>query len=139
MLVDTSAMHAQHRQAKLEHREWLEDIARWREEHHRATAMLAAIKEAWDKAEVALEKHAQLIRTHEEHLNRHEQVFRDHGWTVDDIEDESAVAEHREFEVGHAAARKAHERMQQMHSGVMAEVFELLKVTHPDAVVLETG
>lgn len=133
--VDTLAMHAQHREAKWEHRQWLEDIARWRKEHHQAAAMLAAIKAAWDKAEVALEKHAQQIRAHEEHLDRHEQAVRDHGWTVDDFEE----VEHREFEVAHAAARKAHAEMQHLHSEVMTEVFELLKLTHPGAVVLETG
>lgn len=133
--VDTFAMHAQHRDAKWEHRQWLEDIARWRKEHHQATAMLAAIKAAWDEAEVALEEHALQIQAHEEHLARHEQAFRDHAWSVDDVEE----AEHRKFEVAHAAARRAHLEMQHLHSEAMTEIFELLKVTHPGAVVLETG
>lgn len=139
MLVDAFAIHAQHREAQAEHREWLDDIARWREQQRRVMAMLGSIKEALEKAEVALEEHVQQIRAHEEHLARHEQVFRDHDWAVDEVEDESSVAEHRQFEAVHAAARKAHERMQQLYSGVMSEAFELLKVTHPDSVVLETG
>jgi hypothetical protein len=132
-------MHAEHREAQWEHREWLEDIARWREEHHRATAMLLAIKEAWDKAEVALEAHVQQIRAHEEHLHRHEQQIQQQGWTMGDVEDDSSLAEHRKHEVAHAAARKAHEKLMEMHYGVMTEVLELLKVTHPGAVALETG
>jgi hypothetical protein len=99
----------------------------------------AQIKEAWDKAAAMLEEHARLIQTHEEHLDRHEQVFEHHGWAVDDLEDEATVAEHRCFEAAHATARKAHDKLEQLHCGVMAELLELLKVTHPDAVVLETG
>jgi chromosome segregation ATPase len=139
LVVDTHVMHAQHREARWEHRDWLADVARWREDHRRATAMVESIKEAWDKAAAALEEHARQIQTHEEHLDRHEQVFQHHGWAVDDIEDEAAVAEHRRFEAAHAAARKAHDKLEQLHCGVMAELLELLKLTHPDAVVLETG
>lgn len=139
MSVKPYAMQAEHREAQWEHREWLEDIARWREEHRRATAMLTAIREAWDKAEVALEEHVGQIQTHEEQLHRLEQMFRDHGLTADDVGAGALVAEHQKFEAAHAAARKVHEKMQDLHFGVMTEVFELLKVTHPGAVVLETG
>ena len=58
---------------------------------------------------------------------------------MDHVEGESWARERQKFEAAHADARKAHEEMQRLHSGVMTEVFELLKVTHPDAVVLETG
>lgn len=137
--VDLNAMHAEHREARMEHRDWLEDIARWRNEHRQADAMLEAIKAAWNEAEATLDEHARQIQVHEEHLDRHEQAFRDNVWIVDDIEDESSMAEHESLELVHAAARKVHDEMRHLHSGVMAEVFELLKITHPDAVVLERG
>jgi hypothetical protein len=136
--VDAFVMHAQHRGASCEHGQWLEDIARWHEEHRQAAAMLEAIKAAWGKAEAALEEHARQIHAYEEHLKRHEQVFRDHDWAVDDAEDDSLVAEHRKFEAAHAQARTAHEQIEQLHSGVMAEVLELMKLTHPGALVSET-
>ncbi len=130
--VDAFVMHDQHRRAKLEHRQWLEDLAHWREEHCWIKAILEEVRAAWDKAEEALEEHALQIQAHDEHLARHERAFEEQGWAVDVLEDESIVAEHRDLETAHADARKAHEKMRQLHSSVMAEVLELLRLTHPD-------
>ena len=137
--VDAFEMHAQHRKATLEHAKWLEDIARWREERSRAAGMLEAVKTAWGQAEAALEEHARQIEILEVHSGRHEQMFCDEGWAVDLFEDVPIVAEHQDFRIAHAEARKVHNEMEQLYSGVMAEVLELLKLTHPDAVVLETN
>lgn len=54
------------------------------------------------------------------------------------VEDESMVSEHQDFQRALAEASTAHNNMQTVHAGVMSEVLELLKLTHPDAVVLET-
>ena len=66
-------------------------------------------------------------------------MFSDEGWAAELFEDESIVAEHREFQVAQAAAVQAHEKLSRQYVGVMAEVLELLKLTHPNAVVQETG
>ena len=135
---DRLVMHVQHRGAHGAHRHWLEDIARWREEHRQAAAMLKAAEMAWSQAHNALDEHAGRIKTLEEHLNRHEQAFHDHGRTPDDAGPDPLLAEHREFDIGHAEARKSHEKIQQLYQGVMSEALELMKLTHPGAVVLET-
>jgi hypothetical protein len=137
--VDVLTLHDQHRKAKLEHREWLEEIAAWREEHHRVRGILEAVKAAWDHTGVALEEHARHIQALTEHLNCHEQTLSNGGWAVDVLEDESMVADRQYFEIAQAEARKVHEEMQQLYASVAAEVFALLKLMHPDAVVLETN
>lgn len=137
--VDGLVLHDEHRKARQEHRQWREDIAHWQDEHRRVATMLAAVKAAWDEAEVALEEHAQQIRGLAEHSDQHEQMLFREGWAVDVSEDESMISDHLRFEIGHAEARKVHEELQQLYVAVAAEVHELLKLTHPDAVVLETN
>jgi hypothetical protein len=136
--TDEMVMHVQHRDAHRVHRQWLEDIARWREEHRQAAAMLKAVEMAWSQAQGALDEHAGRIKALEEHLTRHEQVFHDHGRMPDDAGPDPLLDEHREFDIGHAATRKAHEKMQDLYQGVMAEALELMKLTHPGAIVRET-
>ena len=86
----------------------------------------------------ALDEHAEQIKALEEHLTRHEQVFHDHGRMPDDAGSDPLLDEHREFDLGHAGTRKAHEKMQRMYQGVMSEALELMKLTHPGAIVRET-
>ena len=137
--VDGLMLHDEHRKARQEHRQWREDIDRWHDEHHRAATMLAAVEAAWDEAEAALEEHAQRIQALAEHSDQHEQMLFQEGWAVDISEDESLISDHQRFEIAHAEARKVHEKLQQLYIAVAAEVHELLKLTHPDAVVLETN
>jgi hypothetical protein len=49
------------------------------------------------------------------------------------------VSEHQNFEKALTEASTAHKKIQTLYVGVMAEVWQLLKLTHPDAVVLETN
>jgi hypothetical protein len=137
--VDGFVVHAQHRAAKDLFRQWKEDLARWREEQERAMSMLKAIRAAWEESAAALEVHARQIQVLEEHLLRHEQELRDANWPVEASEDESMVSEHQKFQSALARAGTGHKQMQELYCGVMSEVFELLKLTHPDAVVLETN
>ncbi len=136
--TDEMVMHVQHRDAHAAHCQWLEDIARWREEQRQALAMLRAAEAAWSQAQGPLDEHAARIRTLEEHLTRHEQLFHDQGRMPDDAGPDPLLDEHREFDVGHAAARKAHQKLQQQYQGVLSEALELMKLTHPDAIVRET-
>ena len=131
-------MHVEHRDAHAAHRQWLEDIARWREEHRQALAMLRAAEAAWSQAQAALDGHAERIKALEEHLTRHERVFHDHGCMPDDAASDPLLDEHREFDLGHAGTRKAHEKLQRLYQGVMSEALELMKLTHPGAIVRET-
>ena len=137
--VDGFTEHVQHREAKYLLRQWKEDVTRWHDEQQRVAGTLEAIRTAWEKAKAALEDHARKIQRFEEHLARHEEELRKTGWPVGEVEDESMVSEHQNFQRALADASTAHKKMQTLYAGVWAEAFELLKLTHPDAVVLETN
>jgi len=137
--VDGFSLHAQHQAAKELLRQWTEDIARWHEAQQPVAGMLEAVRAAWDKTQAALEDQSRQIQTFERHLARHEEELRKAGWPVDVFEDESTVSEHQNFQRAMTEASTAHKNMQALYTGVRAEVRELLKLTHPDAVVLETN
>ncbi len=133
------SVHAQHREAMELLQQWKEDIARWRAEQQRVAMMLETVRPAWEEAQTALEDHARKIQQMEEHLRRHEATLREAGWPAHLVEDESLVSEHQSFQNAVKAADTAHKNMETFYLGVMAEVWELVKLTHPDAVVQETN
>jgi hypothetical protein len=118
-------MHKEHHEAECEHVMWLEDIGRWRTEHRRAASMLAQVQAAFLDQDAALEAHAETVRAHESHLQRHERAIADELRGADAADCERLAAEHQELEAKHVQAREAHQRIKAHHGMVTAEIRRL--------------
>jgi len=135
---DERTMHRDNRDAKYEDAAWIEDVARWRDEHQRAAAWLEKVRAAWNDAEVALQNHAEKIRRHELQLQRHERTVRDHWPRGDRLEHEKLTSEHEALKREHARMQQQHRQLKQRHESFMVEIRELLTLALAGAVVNET-
>ena len=135
---DDVTMHRDNRDAKYEYALWIEDVARWRNEHHTAAAWLEKVRTAWNDAEAALQDHAEKIRHHELQLARHEHSVSDHWPQGDRLQHEKLVSDHQELKLQHARMQAAHRQLRQRHEAFMAEIRELLTLSLSGAVVTET-
>lgn len=123
--LDSPTLHEEHQDAECEHVMWLEDIGQWRSEHRRAAAMLAQTQAALLEQDAALESHAEIVRSHESYLQRHE-------WTIaagvradSEPPQDVLTTSHQTLQGEHDQAREAHQRIKEHHDMFMTEIRQL--------------
>jgi hypothetical protein len=115
--------HSEEASGRRDHATWLDDVRRWRSEHHRALVDLTKVFMTILVQDEELESYALRIEAHEEHLQEYElapceSAFDGFG---------ELGNRHREFAAIHEQLRREHERAKTRHDNALAEIRKLLK------------
>ncbi len=117
-------MHTDHRQARLEHVAWLDQIRQWRLDHQRALIRIEALI---DLHEAEMDSVTEAIEDHEMSVEDHELSIEDHEASGSGRDHVVMAAIHEAEEKRHRMMAESVEIMQRRHQIFVAAVEKLLK------------
>ncbi len=109
--------------AKQDHAVWLDDVRRWRAEHHQALVDLTKVLTAILEHEEELVSYASQIQSHEEYLQEYESAQCESGFH----DFEELEARRLQFGAKHNLRRQKHDQTRARHVNVWAEIEKLVQ------------
>jgi len=130
--AEHKAMEQQQRQAYAEHQKWSRQLAKWRIDHHRASAALARLQATIAEHEAVLVEIEQHIREHREHILNHARAIARHKHGDESVPHDKLQGMHKRLQDRHGHIGKAVEKVSGHHERVMAAFKNLIKDIHPE-------
>jgi|GEM_PF-1987935 len=126
-----SAMLKEHHQAHEEHDAALTQLGRWRVEHRKALAAIAAIQARIYEHDAAIEELAEHARLHEDHIRHHEEEIHEHERSGDAGAHEQLSELHQKLLAEHKTFQEAMHHVEDDHSRLMKELHRLAESLKP--------
>jgi hypothetical protein len=125
-LVTIATMQADHREWLAAHARWRHDVARWQTEHELAITRLAELQHTVQKHGASLTDFLRSLGQTDEALATHEEEIAASRESGEDQTPEDVLANrHIEQAFRFDQERNAHERIEQHHAAVMAQLKSL--------------